>query len=222
MKGKETLKLHSQCLTSDRGLTLLELLLSIFIGAIVLTVLYASFFQIIKAKDSAESELELYHEVRVVFSKMTEDLAMAYPMGLVFPVEDSDASSFFVGTVEGENSSVNFNSLSHKRGINSSDSDEAIISYFLEPIPENDLFSLMRSENPRIGASSSGIRYALSERVVGLDISYLSSNGEEYVDTWDSAQSNSLPKAVEIRLTMRSDKGEDVVFSSLILIPSAN
>jgi type II secretory pathway component PulJ len=198
------------------------LLLSILIGAIVLTVLYSSFFQIINAKDSAESELELYHEVRVVFSKMTEDLAMAYPMGLVFPVEDRAPSSFFLGKVEGENSSVEFTALSHKRGINSQDSDEAVISYFLEPIPESDLFLLMRSENSRIGSDSSAIRYALSERVVGLNLFYLSTNGEEFLDAWDSVQTNSLPKAVEIRLTMRSSNGEDIVFSSLVLIPSAN
>jgi hypothetical protein len=192
------------------------------IGAIVLTVLYASFFQIIRAKDSAESELELYHEARVVFSKMTEDLSMAYPMGLVFPVETTSPSSFFLGKLDGENSSVDFTALSHKRGINSVDSDEAAISYFLEPIPESDLFYLMRSENSRIGSNTGAIQYALSERVVGLNLSYLSTNGEEFVDVWDSAETKSLPKAVEVRLTMRNSRGEDVVFSSLILIPSAN
>ena len=204
------------------GFTLIEFLLAVFIGAIVLTVLYASFFQIINAKDSAENELELYHEARVVHSKITEDLVMAFPMGKIYSVKVSSPSSFFVGEVEGKNSSVAFTSLSHKRGINSPDSDQAVISYFLEPIPESSLFFLMRGENPRIGSTSVAIQYPLSESVVGFNLTYLSGDGEEFVDVWDSSQTNSLPKAVEVTLTMRSRRGQDVVFNSLILIPSAN
>ncbi len=246
MKVKRTLKSHWQCLISNRGslktlpldfvliaqsndrdprsrgFTLIELLLAILIGAIVLTVLYASFFQIINAKDSAESELELYHEARIIFSKMTEDLAMAFPMGMIYSVKDSAPSSFFVGEVEGKNSSVAFTSLSHKRGINSPDSDQAVISYFLEPVPESVLFFLMRGENPRIGSISVAIQYPLSESIVGFNLTYLSDYGEEFIDVWDSSQSNSLPKAVEVTLTMRNSKGGDVVFNSLILIPVAN
>jgi hypothetical protein len=153
---------------------------------------------------------------------MTDDLVMAFPMGMVYSVKDSPPSPFFVGEVEGENSTVDFATLSHRRGINTADSDQAEISYFLESIPESDLFSLIRRENPRIGSDSGFIQYALSERVTGFNLTYLSGDGEEFVDTWDSALTNSLPKAVEISLTMRSSKGEDVVFSSLVLIPSAN
>lgn len=245
MKVKRTLKSHWQCLISNRGslktlpldfvvsaqsndrdprsrgFTLIELLLAILIGAIVLTVLYASFFQIINAKDSAESELELYHEARIIFSKMTEDLAMAFPMGMIYSVKGVP-SSFFVGEVEGKNSSVALTSLSHKRGINSPDSDQAVIRYFLEPVPESGLFFLMRGENPRIGSTSVAIQYPLSESVVGFNLTYLSGDGEEFVDVWDSSQTNSLPKAVEVTLTMRSSKGGDVVFNSLMLIPVAN
>ncbi len=246
MKVKRTLKSHWQCLISNRGFlktlpldfvvsaqsddrdprsrgfTLIEVLLAALIGAMVLTVLYASFFQIINAKDSAESELELYHEVRIIFSKMTEDLAMAFPMGMIYSVKGSSPSSFFVGEVEGKNSSVAFTALSHKRGINSPDSDQALISYFLEPVPDSDLFFLMRGENPRIGSTSVAIQYPLSESVVGFNLTYLSGDGEEFIDVWDSSQTNSLPKAVDVTLTMRSSRGEDVVFNSLILIPSAN
>jgi general secretion pathway protein J len=223
MREKKSLNLHWRWLTSNSGFTLLEVLLAIFIGAIVLTVLYASFFQIINAKDSAEDKLELYHEARVIISKMTEDLSMAYPRGMIYPVQGASASSFFVGkTEEGERSSIDFTSLSHAGGINSGDSDQAEITYYLKPIPQSDLFFLMRRENPRIGSDSSAIEYPLSERVVGFSLAYMSSDGGEFISEWDSAQTNSLPKAVEIRLTIRSAKGEDVEFNSLVSIPVAN
>ena len=50
----------------------------------MLTVLYGSFFQIIKAKDSAENAMELYHEASVIFSRMTKDLQGAYLRGKVY------------------------------------------------------------------------------------------------------------------------------------------
>lgn len=66
-------------LTTDKGFTLIEVLLAVFIGSIVLTVLYASFFQINKAKARIEEELDLYHESRIIMSKITRDLATAFP-----------------------------------------------------------------------------------------------------------------------------------------------
>lgn len=206
------------------GFTLLEVLLAIFIGAIVLTVLYASFFQIVNAKDSAEDKLELYHEARVIISKMTEDLSMAYPRGMIYPVQGASASSFFVGKAEqqGGRSSVDFTSLSHAGGINSGDSDQAEITYYLKPVPQSDLFFLMRRENPRVGSDSSAIEYPLSERVVGFTLTYMKTDGDEFINDWDSAQTSSLPRAVDITLTLRSAKGEDFEFNSIVLIPIAD
>lgn len=250
MKAKKNLNSHWQCLTAnsgsltlppldhrsaslDRGqgyhksggFTLLEVLLAIFIGAIVLTVLYASFFQIISAKDSVEDKLELYHEARVIISKMTEDLSMAYPRGMIYPVQGASASSFFVGKAEGQQgefSSVDFMSLSHAAGINSGDSDQTEITYYLKPVPQSDLFFLMRRENPRMGGSSSVVEYPVSERVVGITLTYMMSNGGGFINNWDSAQTASLPKAVGITLTLKSAKGEDYEFNSIVLIPMAN
>ncbi|MER3445744.1 MAG: hypothetical protein C4291_02405 [Candidatus Dadabacteria bacterium] len=248
MKGERNLNSHWQWLTSSSGslrilpldsqsadlgrgcrgtlgFTLIEVLLAVFIGSIVLTVLYASFFQIINAKDSAEDKLELYHEARVIISKMTEDLSMAYPRGMIYPVQGASASSFFVGRGGGEQrelSSIDFMSLSHSPGVNSGDSDQAEIKYYLKPVPQSSLFFLMRSENPRIGSDSGAIEYPLSERVVGFTLTYMRTDADEFVNEWDSAQTGSLPRAVDITLILRSIKGEDFEFDSIVLIPIAD
>lgn len=207
------------------GFTLIEVLIAVFIGAIVLTILYASFFQIINAKDSAEDKLELYHEARVIISRIKEDLSMAYPRGMIYPVQGVPASSFFVGRAEGEQgerSWVDFMSLSHAPGVNSGDSDQAEIKYYLKPVPQSSLFFLMRSENPRVGSDSSTIEYPLSERVVGFTLTYMRTDEDEFVNDWDSAQTGSLPRAVDITLTLRSARGEDIEFNSIVLIPVAD
>lgn len=223
MRAKKILKLQLRFLTSSKGFTLLEVLLAIVIGAMVLTVLYASFFQIIKAKDSAESALELYHETTIVFSKMTEDLQAAYPRGTVYSDSTSAGSlPYFIGNKEGGQSTLSFTSLSREPNTNSRDSDQAEISYYLEPIPKGDLFFLMRRENPSIGNDSGGTQYPISESVVEFNVAYVFGGEEELLGEWDSTQTGSLPRAVEIKLTMRSPVGEDVTFSSLILLPVGN
>lgn len=221
MKGKRTIESQWQWLNINKGFTLLELLLAFFISAIVLTVVYSSFFQIIKAKDTAENELDLYHEARLIFTKLTEDFQSAYPRGLIYNKNKNLKPSFFLGEKEGENSVVTFTSLSHKSSSNSVDSDQAEISYYLDPIPDTDLFYLIREENPRIGIENGGIKYPISERLVGFNLSYITEldSEEGLVNVFDSTQTGSLPKAVEVRLILRSSRGEDVEFSSLILVP---
>lgn len=218
---KKIFKFQWHYLIIEKGFTLIEVLLAIFIGSIVLTVLYSSFFQIIKAKDVAESELDLYHEARVVFSKMTEDFESAYPRGEVFNNSLISTSSFFSGTKDGDNSRVTLTSLSRQPALNSIDSDQAEISYYLEPVPQSDLFYLVREENPRIGTDSGGIKYPISESLVRFNLMYMTENDSEesFVDEFNSDQTGSLPKVVEVTLTMRSPRGEDVEFSTLILIP---
>jgi prepilin-type N-terminal cleavage/methylation domain-containing protein len=221
MMVKKIFKFQWHYLITEKGFTLIEVLLAIFIGSIVLAVLYSSFFQIMKAKDFAESELDLYHEARVVFSKMTEDFESAYPRGEVFNNSLIPNSSFFIGTKDGDNSRVTLTSLSRQPALNSIDSDQAEISYFLEPVPQSDLFYLMREENPQIGSNSGGITYPISESLVSFNLAYMTDNDSEegFVDEFNSDQTGSLPKAVEVTLTMRSPRGEDVQFSTLILIP---
>jgi hypothetical protein len=126
-----------------------------------------------------------------------------------------------MGKKEGNQSLVSFTSLSRDPSLNPRDSDQAEISYYVEPIPESDLFFLMRRENPRIGIDG-GTQYAISERIVSFNLLYITDTGEESVDEWDSTQTRSLPKAVQVILTMRSPRGEDIIFNSLILIPVAN
>ena len=147
---------------------------------------------------------------------------MAYPRGMVYSQGGGSKYDFFIGKEEGKNSSVSFTSLSHRQVLNSTGSDQAEISYYLQPIPDSDLFSLVRGENPSFGSDSGGVRYPISERIVEFNLAYMTSDESEFVKEWDSSQSGSLPKAVELTLVMRNPRGEDVLFNSLILIPIAN
>ncbi|MGQ0794019.1 MAG: prepilin-type N-terminal cleavage/methylation domain-containing protein [Deltaproteobacteria bacterium] len=216
------LLLRSQHRNSAEGFTLLEVLLAVFIGSILLTALYSSFFQIIKAKDTVETELEAYHEARTILARLSRDFEAAYPRGRVFPTSLA-AEDFFLGTrASGGQSAVTFTSLSHDAGLNPRDSDQALISYYLAPLPDGDLFYLMRRESSKIGVEGDALEYPISDRVVAFEILYFRNTEEGFVPEWSSAQSASLPRAVAVALTMRSPRGEDLRFESFVAIPAAN
>ena len=210
--------------TTDKGFTLIEVLIAIFIGSIVLTILYTSFFQVMRAKERVEQELEIYHESRVVMSKMTKDIATAFERGNVTSESKDTSFQYFEGSKNGNFSTLKFTSLSRTPTLGSRESDQTEISYFVEPIPDSELFALMRRDNPRIGTETGGTQFALSERVVGFTLTYIGSSeldlGTDNITTeWDSNNTLSLPDAVNINLIMRSPRGEDLEFNSLVVIP---
>jgi general secretion pathway protein J len=213
--------------TTDKGFTLLEVLLAIFIGSIVLTVLYASFFQITKAKGRIEEELDLYHEVRVIMSKITNDLTTAFPRGLVNSLTTNITTPYFYGVREGNQSKLMFTSLARTPTQNSRESDQTMISYFLQPIQDSDLFALVRSDNPTFETDTGGTQYELSERIVSFNLTYIANapaGGEQPQSTteWNSNDTLSLPAAVDVDLVIRNPRGENVEFSTMVTIPIVN
>ena len=222
--------MRQQSQTTNDGFTLIEVLLAVFIASIVMAVLYASFFQIIKAKEKVEEELELYHEARVIFSKMTKDLATAFPRGAVNSINStiSNASSdYFLGAQEGNFSTLRFTSLSRTPAKDAKESDQTEISYFVIPTEDDpELYSLMRRDDPTIGVDGGGSEYPISERIVEFTLSYmgqpsLTAENQELAFEWNSTES-SMPNAVNVNMVLRSPWGEDIEFNSLILIPIAN
>ncbi len=216
--------MERQCRTTDKGFTLIEVLLAIFIGSIVLTVLYASFFQIIRAKERIEEELDLYHEARIVMSKITKDLAMAYPRGLINSETTNITLPYFYAVMEGDYSRVIFTALSRIPAYGTRESDQTEISYYLERVPDSDLFALMRRDNPTIENEQAGTQFPLSERIVGFRMTYFAGPNElgeipEPTFEWNSNEMQSLPRAVNVEIIMRNPRGENVEFSSMIALP---
>lgn len=213
--------------TTDSGFTLIEVLLAVFIGSIVLMVLYASFFQINKAKARIEEELDLYHESRIIMSKITRDLATAFPRGLVNATSTNIEAPFFLGSDEGGKSRLSFTSLSRTPTQDARESDQTEISYYLEPVEDSDLFALMRRDDPTIESDAGATQYPLSERVVSFNLTYLAQipdNGEPqgFTTEWNSNETLSLPAAVNVNIALRNPRGEDIQFSTMVVIPVVN
>lgn len=221
-----TLKYSLQCQSFSRGFTLIEVLLAITISAVVLTVAYASFFQIVKSKDMTEESLETYHEARVILSRITQDISKAFIPGGIYPQGKDYATPLFIGERTDGGSALRFATFSSRPVMDSGWSDEVEVFYYLVQNPEGEEYSLMRRENPAIGIEDSGIEYPLSGKVVYFQLSYISESrdtGEiESLEEWNSSLTGTLPMAVEVRFALRKPDGEVAEFSTLIPIPTAN
>jgi hypothetical protein len=182
-----------------------------------------------KSKEIVENELELYHEARVIFSRITKDLYSIYPRGNVFLGKSNytSAQPYFEGSLENENSWIEFTSLSRAPSYNKSDSDQAQISYYVQKVEDTDteLFSLLRRENPYIGGDEDGISYSLSDRIVLFRLNFLSGDDieseESYAEQWNSNENLGVPKAIDISLVLRSrgpGGDEDVEFRNLVYL----
>lgn len=221
------LKYFQRYQTANKGFTLIEILIAIFISALILTALYTAFFQIMNARDKAEYEMEMLQGSRAIFSRLRNDLSNAYPRGSVSAVTHDNNYLYFKGTVVNDNSQLYLTSLARDPDPGSNESDQVEVSYYLVPIQDSDLFALVRSENPWFGNQSGGVAYPISERVVSFKVNfitdqYLNAQNPEPIREWDSSLLGSYPRAVEVVVTLRDQDGEDTTFTSMIYIPVSN
>lgn len=218
----------------NRGFTLIEILIAIFISTILLGVLYTSFFQIINARDKVEYELEMLHEARTIFNRIRKDLSNAFPRDVFIPEESSNGEqqvyeqqySYFTGTVINDNNELTFSSLARDPSPETIESDQVQISYYLVEIDDRRMerYALVRSENPWFGNQDGGIAYPISERVLSFRLNfiteeYLNAQNPEPIREWNAALLGAYPKAVEIEVTLINHEGESVTYNSMIHIP---
>ncbi len=233
---KRVLK-YSQQHQAEKGFTLIEILMAIFITAIVTTIVYSSLFQIIEAKEKVESQLHLLHEARTIFSRISKDLENAYPRGRVSGIAREYPALYFLGKKDKENNDNSTLTLSsYTRGvvdlgedsIFNRQSNQSEVTYFLEKLEDRDnLYALIRRENPWFGNPVGGTQYAISERVSKFRLTYLNNKKiepESQSDDIEEWNANTLggayPKAVEVKLVLKDDLGENWEFKTTISIPA--
>jgi prepilin-type N-terminal cleavage/methylation domain-containing protein len=218
---------------TQSGLTLLEVLVSVFILSLVLAAVYSAYTGNLESIESARESGERNQIARIVLDRMSKDLESAI---LRLPVPSGEHPSGEHPSGEhpsGEHPTehplgmvavnadlgdrpadrIDFTSLSCLApGRQKNRSDLCRIGYFLEESAEEGGFTLYRREGPAPGGKLSeegaeerpekgGTSFPLAERIGGLRLSFEDLNGE-WADSWDSAETDSLPVAIRIELTV--------------------
>lgn len=204
---------------SQRGLTLLEVLVAVGILAMVSTLIYGAFDGMQRSRTGIERIDERYHQGRQALVRMSRELQSAF-LSLHQPQVyiNTVRTTIFLGTDGGTSDRVDFTSFSHQRLMrNVHESDQNELSYFLGRDPDHsDKYDLLRREQKEIDLepTKGGIVSVLCEDVTVFDLQYLDPTTDTWLDSWDTsqvttqAQFNRLPFQIRIKLVLKGGAGD--------------
>lgn len=202
------------------GFTLLEVVISVAILAVIMTIVFSTFNSSMKAFTAIENQGSAYAGARIVLSRISEEI------GSIYWSEDPKSNTGLIGGDEEEYDlpfdSLHFTSLSHIRWAKDSNESELCeIGYYLVKDEGTGESFLFRREDWNVDGTieEGGTTLELAEGVDGLNFRYY--DGEEWVDDWDTRTKGGLPKAIEVVLLMSDPILERIAFASTFLIPIA-
>jgi len=222
-------------LINSHGFTLLEILIAVFILAIVLSTIFTSYTGTFRIIDETESQADTYGMARIALERMLEDLESIYFTKTLKTLESEGAMiqpTRFVGDdkeiKERSADSLRFLSRAHvvfdEKG---EDFEVAEIIYYVKENEDGDSLVLYRSdtlgfEEP-LTEENSGL--VLCDGLSSINFAYYDMNGEVY-DSWDSTEGdfiNRLPAMVSIKLTFanRSNPEAPIKFITGVTLPMA-
>jgi general secretion pathway protein J len=197
-----------------RGFTLIEILIAVFILAIVLSTVYASYTGTFRTIRATETDAEVYGMARTVLERMTRDLEATASWKGAFTFT---ARPYNLGNREFTR--LIFRSTAHIAfGEQEESAGFAVIEYGVEEGTEKEGYTLSRSDSlyrdpGKEDAPTGG--FLLCDRVETLTYLFFDSAGKAY-ETWDKgdneAQKKKAPAMVEIRLGLVNEKDREHPF----------
>lgn len=204
---------HFALRTSKTGFTLMEIVVAIFIFAVVMTLIFSSFRAVLSSVDTVTGDAAVMASARACLSRMAEDLSSAhaadYPR-YKKPGFNDDPDPYRVvgddtllsGTRFGR---LRFTSLAHL-SING-DTRKGIcrIIYYVQQQPDNTLV-LRRADDlfPFPEFAESEDHPILCDALLGLWFEYVDADGET-AEVWNSDSDDTdytTPRSVQVHLTV--------------------
>ncbi len=208
------------------GFTLIEVMISAAILALIVSMLYIAFASSVKTMETSTEGGEIFRKAGVILNRMAQDISCAR-----LPSEEEEASTqyAFIGEDKTEDDvpqdTLTFSSTAlplqgPSRGIKQ-------VGYYIAPDSETDKLALFMKENtiPALGnsAENAGKGMLLAEGIEGLDLTYYDIQGREW-KRWDTTTpvfAQKLPQLVRISLFFKDDKGELLSLTTSAQIPLA-
>lgn len=205
-----------------KGFTLLEVLVSTTIVAIVMAAIYSALTSNVKVVHIARENSETQQLARIALERMSKDLASAY---ILRNAPESGMKTGIIledDEIEGRPADrLDFTSLAHlDLDRKAAGTDLCEIGYFLEEDEENDGFLLYRRDSVVVDDDlrKGGRHQVLALRVAGLDMVFEDAGGETF-EAWNSIEAeeeheNALPSLIRVTLHLIDRKGRESVFAT--------
>ena len=205
------------------GFTLLEVLIAIFIFALVASAIFTTYTGTFRIIDESESRADICEMAGIALERISEDLESAYISNTEQTpgTDKTNTAVMWVGEkkelMDRSYGSLRFLSLAH---LSFSEEEPvakpAEIVYYVATKGEEDLLELYRSDTPlsneRPEAETGGL--LLCEGLLSIVFTYYDSEGEPH-ETWDSGGEESkgkLPSRVSIFMELADSTNPDMPY----------
>jgi len=209
----------------DRGFTLVELLLAIFIFSIVVSTVYGSYRITFGLVNRTEQKLEIAGRAHVVMERITEDISsLVHTDGASLTGEQHENSGM-------RGDSLSFVSAVHI-GLTKKDDlgGYSLIQYSAEEDEGTGLLNLYRSGSPLLpgtdGDDTEGQKYLLCDGLKEIKFSYFNDEGVES-EEWRSQEDESAPKnqdfpvmvAIVLQFAESPESEQTSIFTTSVALP---
>ena len=194
--------------SSNRGFTLLEILIAVVLMSILAAALYGSYFSVVRSRDRAAEGMEARRELGVTLDLLRREIASSLYKKednnrLRFVVEDRDNFGKPASTLELTTILPPSNQLVRGSGISN-------VRYQI--VEKDKQYILTRSERDIFSESTTVAAYPQMERISGFLVECY--DGSKWVKSWNTSLNQSRPKMVRITVQFEED-GKPVEFSVL-------
>ena len=193
---------------SDRGFTLLEVLVALMLLVILSAALYGTYFSLMRGRETAGAKMEARRELSTTLDQLHRELSAAFynttNKKLHFIVEDRD----FFGKPA---STLDFTAIAPPRSDNLTASDQMQVVY---KAAENDKKLLLTRQARDLYTTVDPVPYPQMEELEGFLVECY--DGAKWVRTWDTKlNAAGLPKAVRITLIVKEGE-KPVQFTTIV------
>jgi general secretion pathway protein J len=212
-----------KALSTQEGLTLLEILVAMAILSVMLAVTYSSFFSASRTSDLLESNEDTYQTARSLFELFSRELRALNLYSYKNPATGAQETFGLKGVNTEDDGhpvdAIYFLTSSHRRreGI-PGEGTMSEVTYFFDIDLIDGKKRLVRIEDPTIDFDflSGGKTIVLTDRVDEMDITYKKGDSDEWQDEWDMEAQRELPGQIRIVLSFLNDQEEATSFRTII------
>jgi general secretion pathway protein J len=143
---------------SQRGFTLIEVMLALAILGFITTIMWGSFSQTANNKKAIEAAQERLHTVRVALLRMAREIEMAY-LSESENFALANRRTFLTSSTRGDVDELQFSSFAHQRlRAGAAEGDTSLITYYGARDPDDRrVLNLMRRETRRLQAEDPSV-----------------------------------------------------------------
>jgi prepilin-type N-terminal cleavage/methylation domain-containing protein len=212
-------------MTGERGFTLLELLVSLAIAAILVATQVAPFQQTIVSRDRAERLMEGTSAARLTLQRLAEELSGALPL----PGEER-AFRLVDRSLDEPSSELSFATSNAQRVHGGARDPIQMVRYYLEPMPFADAAAggpralrLVKEQWPSVAATEvEPTRIPLLDDVLRFRVRVMQPGTSQWVESFTGSgegSSRDLPRAVEFELAVHDGTRAPPVYRLAIELP---